>query len=320
MNKYIGHPSQIYGVEQMRLVGGKADGMRIYRVRNGKGLDFEISLDRCGDISKLSVSGDNFAFVGPCGYVSPKFYNPGNGKGFLKSFSAGFFTTCGLENVGVPCELDGEVLPLHGNISNVPCENAMYYEENNEIHIKLTIRDASLFGHHLIIEREYVCPLDKNAIYLTDTIKNVGNAPAEVMIMYHCNMGYPLLSENAMVTIPSVDVVPRDDEAADGFDRCTMMEKPQNGYKEKCYFHKLIGKPTVSIYNPDIKKGMNMTYNTDELGCFTEWKMMGEYEYVLGLEPGNCVPCGRIDAKEQGMVDVLLPDEEKTNHIMFEFV
>ena len=36
MNKYIGHPLQLYGVEEMRLVGGKGDGMRVLNVRNNK--------------------------------------------------------------------------------------------------------------------------------------------------------------------------------------------------------------------------------------------------------------------------------------------
>jgi len=47
MNKYIGHSIQESGAYEYRLIGGKFDGMRILRVRNGKGLDFEISLDRC---------------------------------------------------------------------------------------------------------------------------------------------------------------------------------------------------------------------------------------------------------------------------------
>jgi hypothetical protein len=29
MNKYIGHESQIYGVEEHRIIGGKGDGMRL---------------------------------------------------------------------------------------------------------------------------------------------------------------------------------------------------------------------------------------------------------------------------------------------------
>ena len=34
MNPYIGHESQLYGVEEHRLVGGKGDGMRLYQINN----------------------------------------------------------------------------------------------------------------------------------------------------------------------------------------------------------------------------------------------------------------------------------------------
>ncbi len=33
MNKYIGHDSQLYGIEEHRLIGGKGDGMRLYEVQ-----------------------------------------------------------------------------------------------------------------------------------------------------------------------------------------------------------------------------------------------------------------------------------------------
>ena len=51
MNKYIGHTSQLYGIEEHRLVGGKGDGMRLLQVNNGRGLAFTVSADRCADIS-----------------------------------------------------------------------------------------------------------------------------------------------------------------------------------------------------------------------------------------------------------------------------
>ena len=56
-NKYIGHSNQFYGVEVHRLMGGKGDGMRLLEVNNGKGLQLTISLDRCGDISRLIYKG-----------------------------------------------------------------------------------------------------------------------------------------------------------------------------------------------------------------------------------------------------------------------
>ncbi len=318
MNKYIGNELQIYGVTEMRLMGGKADGMRMLSVRNGGGLEFEISLDRCGDISRLTFKGDNMGYFAPCGYVSPKYYD-NVGTGFLKSFTAGFFTTCGLTAVGSPCVDDGEELPLHGTISNTPCDNYCHYIENDELHIRLTVREASLFAHKLVLEREYVCPLFKNEISLTDRIKNAGSDDTPLEVLYHCNMGYPLLSENAEVKIPSLDVKPRNDHAKEGMDNCFKVEKPQRGYEEKCYYHTLSGKPCVSIYNKDINKGLNIKYDTAELPFFTEWKMMGEYEYVLGLEPGNCLPDGRDVMRASGSLEFLKPDEEKIHNIKFEF-
>ena len=318
MNKYIGHELQIYGVEEMRIVGGKGDGMRMLNVRNASGLEFSVSLDRCADLVKVSLKGDNYGFFAPCGYVSPKYYD-NVGAGFLKSFTAGFLTTCGLTAVGSPCIDEGEELPLHGTISNTPCENYSHWIENDEIHIKATIRDAALFSYHLILEREYICPLYKNIIYMNDTVKNIGNKEAPFEILYHCNIGYPLLSEDAKLNIPSLNVKPRDEHAKTGLDKWSEVEKPQAGYEEMCYFHDMKGMPTVSIYNEKIGKGLEIEYDTKELKCFTQWKMMGEYEYVMGLEPGNCLPDGRKSMREQGILEFLKPDEKKKFSLKFNF-
>ena len=111
MNEYIGHTSQLFGVEEHRLVGGKGDGLRLLEVTNGGGLEAVISLDRNGDISRLRFKGVNLGYVSPCGYAAPAYYEPA-GDGWLKTFTAGFLTTCGLENVGTPCTDQGEVLGL----------------------------------------------------------------------------------------------------------------------------------------------------------------------------------------------------------------
>lgn len=318
MNKYIGNNMQLFGVQEYRLTGGKGDGMRMLLVRNGKGLEFEISLDRCGDISRLTFKGDNYGYFSPCGYVSPQYYNE-KGDRFLKSFTAGFFTTCGLTAVGSPCVDNGEELPLHGTISHIPCENVMHYIENNEIHIKLTIRDAAPFAHKYLIEREYICPLDRNVVYLKDKITNIGFSEGPLEVLYHCNMGYPLLSENAVVTIPATDVAPRNDHAAEDIHNCLRMEIPQHGYEERCYYHKMSGNTCVSITNPDIGKGLNILYNADSLKYFTEWKMMGEGEYVLGLEPGNCTPDGRDVMRANGTLKMLDAGESVDYSLCFEF-
>lgn len=319
MNKYIGHPAQIYGVEEMRLTGGKGDGMRMLYVRNGKGLEFWISLDRCADITRLSLKGDNFSFISGCGYVAPDYYDC-EGLGFLKSFTAGFCTTCGLMAVGSPCTDDGEILPLHGTISNTPCENFSHRISDNNIYITATVRDARLFSHKLILEREYVISLDENKISMTDVVKNVGSSVAPYEIMYHCNMGYPLLCEDTEIKIPSDEVVARNEHAQTGLGDRLKAEKPQADYEEMCFYHKFSGMGEASIYNPNIKKGMKMTFDTKELKCFTQWKMMGEYDYVMGLEPGNCTPDGRDVMREKGMLEFIKPGEYKKQTVNFEFI
>ena len=318
MNKYIGHPLQISGVEEVTLTRGKGKGMTLLQVRNGKGLEITFSVDRAMDIARVTFKGDNLGYFSPCGYVAPSFYDP-QGTGFLKSFTAGFMTTCGLTAVGSPCTDAGEELPLHGTIANTPCENYSYRETEDAIIITATVRDAAIFAHQLILEREYICSKTENKLSLCDRIKNIGSSETPLEVLYHCNMGYPLLSENTVLDIPAEKIEPRNAHAKDGLKDFLKMEKPQSGYEEMCYYHTLTA-GSVSAYNPDIQKGVVMSFDTAELPYFAEWKMMGEHDYALGLEPGNCLPDGRDVMRQKGILEFLKPEEEKLHHIEFKFV
>lgn len=318
-NKYIGHPSQICGVKEVRMVGGKADGMRLLEVRNGIGLDFTVSLDRGADMPYMYFKGNSMAYIAPCGMVSAQYYDK-DGIGFLKSFTAGFITTCGLTAVGSPCEDNREILPLHGNISHTPCEQFSYCQDEEYIKITAVVRDASLFGQQLLLTREYLCGLKENTITLTDKVKNIGCHTTPYMIMYHCNMGYPLLSENAKLKISSSEVVPRNAHAGEDLDSWDKILPPSDNFVEQCYYHIFRDTPVISLRNPDISTELRMEFDPSTLDCFTQWKMMGENEYVLGLEPGNCYPDGRDVMREKGMLKFLEPNEESVHRITFNFM
>lgn len=318
-NKYIGHPSQVCGVRETRMVGGKADGMRLLEVRNGKGLEFTVSLDRCADIPYLFYKGNSMAYIAPCGMVGPQYYD-NQGLGFLKSFTAGFLTTCGLSAVGNPCEDDGEKLPLHGNIAHVPCEQHSYTVDDDFIKITAVIRDGSLGGNQYLLTREYLCGLKENTLTITDTVKNVGPKEAPYMIMYHCNMGYPLLSEKSVLSISSNSISPRDEYAAKGMNTWDEILPPTEGFIEQCFYHQFEGEPMVSLKNPEIGTELQMTFDTSTLDCFTQWKMLGEYEYTMGLEPGNCYPDGRDVMREKGILKTLKPGESGTTKVCLKFI
>ncbi len=321
MSKYIGNPLQIKGAEQYVLQNGRGDGMHFLYVRNGKGLEMWISLDRAGDVSRLNFKGDNMGYFSPCGYIAPQYFDP-KGTGFLKSFTAGFFTTCGLTAVGSPCTDDGEELGLHGTISNTPSELCGIEETETELIIKLKIRDTSFFGRKLVMNRVYTVSYLDNTFTVCDTVTNHAEKTSPYMILYHCNMGYPLLSENSIVKIPNNNVVARNENAEKFIDTALNIETPVSDFTERCYFYDVKekdGNAKVGIFNQDINKGLVMSYDKNSLPCFTEWKQLGNTEYVLGLEPGNCTPDGRDVLRQNGTLKFLESGKSATTTVKFSF-
>lgn len=322
MNAYVGNPLQVRGAEQYTLQDGAGNGMRFVCVRNGRGLEAWISLDRCADLSRVTFCGDNMGYFAPCGYVAPSYYDSVE-LGFLKSFTAGFVTTCGLTAVGSPCEDDGEVLPLHGTISHKPARLLALEETDDGIVVRAEVLDARIFGRKLRLVRTYTFSYSEDSIVMSDTVTNLADTTSPYMVLYHCNMGYPLLDENAVVRVPNNGVTPRNDHAGEYMDVALSMEKPQAGYEECCYYYDVIEKNGIAhagIYNPTIDKGVVLSYDKEELPCFVEWKMMGKSDYVLGLEPGNCTPDGRNVLRENGTLRFLDPDKSGTTAVKFTFV
>ena len=311
MNPYIGHESQLYGVEEVRLVGGKGDGMRLFQVRNGKGLEFTVSADRCADITRLSFKGDNYSFISPCGYVAPAYYDD-QGVNWLQSFTAGFVTTCGLSAVGNPCVDDGESTSLHGTAGNIPAERIYWDEDEDSIWIKAVIREARIFERKLKLTRTITVSKKENVLTLKDCIENEGDAPSPLMVLYHMNMGYPLLSETSELYIPAQIVTPRNEHSAKDLDTWAKMLPPTPGFEEQCYSHTFEKEAKASIYNPDINKGLTISFDKDVLDHLTEWKLMGYRDYVLGLEPSNCALVGRAALRKSGELKFLKPGQKQT--------
>lgn len=311
MNPYVGHISQLYGVEEVRLVGGKGDGMRLLQVRNAAGLAFTVAADRCADIYRLNFKGDNMGLFGACGYVGPAYYQE-TPKGFLKSFTAGFMTTCGLNNVGAPAVDGKEELPMHGTIGNTPCERIWWDETEGAIHIHGIINNSQTLGRKLMMYRRISCGKFENWLTITDTVENQGDSEAPVMLMYHMNMGYPLLSEDAQVDIPSAHVELGKEIVED--DAWKKITPPQPCNPEKCYRHYYEGKEqgSASIYNPTINKGLTISFDTEAFPCLIQWNKFSHRDYAMGLEPRSFKMGGRAVARESGELLLLQPDESKT--------
>ena len=156
------------------------------------------------------------------------------------------------------------------------------------------------------------CSKWENTFTISDTVENRGHADTPVMLLYHMNMGYPLLSENAIVEVSSDKVVPRTEHAAKDLDTWAKMLPPTPGARELCYTHTFEKEARASIYNPDINKGLTISFDKDVLDHLTEWKLMGYRDYVLGLEPSNCALTGRAAVRKSGQLKFLKPGQKQT--------
>ncbi len=322
--KYVGHLDQLFKVRKVLMQDGKAKDVAMLQVDNRSGMQFEISADRGMDIPYLSYKGENIGFVSPCGMVGPEYFDD-KGLGFLKGFTAGFLTTCGLSYIGAPCEYNGKSYGLHGNISNTPAENCSYRitEEENGAYAEITgiLREGILFGPKLIMERNIRCYYKDRKIVLKDKVTNEGYEKAFHMILYHINIGYPMLCKDSEIFVPSENVTPRNQHAKSHIDRWNKAEAATTGFEEMCYYHTLKKNPenraTAAVFNPNTNMGIAIEFNTETLDHFVEWKMMGAKDYVLGLEPGNATLDGIGDAIDNGSMKYLEGQESVEYELVF---
>ncbi|WP_319511998.1 aldose 1-epimerase family protein [uncultured Draconibacterium sp.] len=321
--KYIGNINQLWGVRPYELSDGWARKMRAFDVNAGCGLLYTVLPDRGMDISLASFKGNNLVYLTCNGETSPTYYEP-EGIGWLHTFSGGLLTTCGLTHLGPPSLDDGENLGLHGRYSTIPARQVADCSSwvGDEYHIKLRgiIEEGRLFGNKLRLEREILSVVGQNSIEITDTITNFGNKPSPYTILYHMNLGYPLLSEKSELEIKPLDTSPRDESALSGLNDFRQFIEPQENYNEQVFFHKMKGNQDgftqASLLNIELGIRLNIIFNVNQLPFLTEWKMMGYGEYVLGLEPCNVFVKSRKLLREEGELPYLKPQEFVTNKVV----
>ncbi|MCF7848184.1 MAG: aldose 1-epimerase family protein [Kiritimatiellales bacterium] len=320
LKPHIGSMNQLARVRTSVLDDGKGRGIRVADVDNGTGLRFCILLDRGMDIGEASFQGVPFAYMTPVGTVHPSYFEP-DGLRWLRSFGGGLLAGCGLRNVGSPeteegMRVDGP-LGLHGRLSNTPAENISVVQEwvdgTYRLSVSGVMRECSLFGENLELRRTVSTALGDNSITISDQIINCGVRPSPLMILYHINAGFPLLGAESVIEGHMLSTVPRTDDAAAGLGEWSRCQPPTEGYAEQCFYHDVEadgdGMARVTLRNPDSGMAMEVAYSKANLPFFTQWKMMGQQEYVVGLEPANCHPDGQAAEKENGTLAVIEPDE-----------
>ena len=185
----------------MTVSEGRAKGTQIIEVKTAGGLELDILPDAGLDIGQCRYKGVNMSWMSKNGYDSPAAISPYETE-FVNTFPGGLLYTCGLRSAGPANRDKGEWHPLHGRYHSLQAEQVCAEIVDDEIIVKGTIRETALFGHCLEVKRSIRIPAFGASVTVEDTVTNQTPRDEEIMQIYHCNFGYPLLSEKAKLKLP----------------------------------------------------------------------------------------------------------------------
>lgn len=320
---HVGQLSQVAGVRLVTLADGAGRGTRVLEFRSGAGLEFEIIVDRAFDIGHASIAGRPLAWVSPVGIEGPWFREPAD-LGWLRGFGGGLLTTGGLDHLGQPATADEDDLhvpakvtnhyPLHGRLSGEPATLVGYGVrwESNECTLwaEGLIRQASVFGEVLELRRRIDCRVGTNEFRLRDTVTNHDYSPAPHMMLYHVNLGFPLVADGSRLVLDYESATPRDDFVAEGWDH---FGPPTRAATEEVLEIRprvgTDGRVLATVVNAEQDLAVYEHYCADTLPYMFLWRMLGEGTYVVGLEPSTNSTAGRRDAQANGELVMLGPGE-----------
>ena len=305
------------GYSRKRLSGGLSDGVDLITLESGETRVFVVPTRGMG-VWKIESGDIRIGWDSPVDQlVHPKFVDQGRrgGIGWLDGFNE-LICRCGLASNGAPGPDDcGTQLDLHGRIANLAAHRLEIQVDAGGVELTGWVTESSLFGPRLELKSSIRLSADCPRISIVDVVTNRGGQDAEVELLYHTNIGTPVLGEGARFLAASSEVVPRDARAVEGIDGWSVYRGPEAGYAEQCYFLSpkagADGMSTVLLQNSSADLGVSMRFPVSELPSFTLWKNTQATEdgYCTGLEPGMDLPNHRSFERANGRLKMLAPGD-----------
>ncbi len=305
------------------LTSGKSAGVEVCLVETGAATTVVLPGRGMG-IWQITTPSTQYGWKSPVdGPVHPALVplaDP-DGLGWLEGFDE-LVVRCGLESNGAPDRsADGSVrYPLHGRIANLPAHRLSVNVDPASGHVELCgeIVESKLFFKRLRLRSRAVFTAGSAAIEIVDEVSNELSTPATAQLLYHINLGAPLLADGATVLAPVQALAPKDDHAAAEIARWDQIGPPQSGYAERVYFAQLhsdaAGQSAALLRGADGQRGFGVTIDTRTLPYFILWKNTAAEAdgYVTGLEPATNFPNPRSQEAQQGRVVSLDPGQTVT--------
>jgi len=309
----LGNASQLAYIRPSALGVGQCVGLKVFDVSNGV-LDFTVLEGRALDIYNMKFKGMNLNFVYKSG-LSSQFLSAPVGDEAFRGFCGGMLYTCGMSNVGPACVYEGRDQVFHGQLRGTAAENistcCAWRGDEYDLKIQGEMREAQIFKENLLFKREISTSLGEKRLFLKNAIENAGFAPQEIMLMFHINIGFPLLDKGAKLVASFESVKPRDEASKAGLDTFDRISDPIDKCTEQVFYLKPRtdneGNTMAAIVNSRLNLGFYVKYNTATLPELIFWKSMVSGDYVVGVEPSNCFPEGKVRQKQIGRLQSIEP-------------
>jgi hypothetical protein len=339
----VGHLRQVAGIEPITLSQGHSRDVRMLDVRTGSGLRFTPVIDRGFDVGYCEFKGASLAWISPNGFPDPRFYELKDDNSWLRVGLGGLFNTGGLVVFGNPQTIPTEqyefaVRPtdrygIHDRIAVTPAEYFAYGEEwqgdTCVLWAEAKVRQQLAYGENLSLTRRYQAELGATSFRIRDVVANEGFFPSPHQMLYHFNIGFPVLDEGAELVAAVAGEVPSmsfSDASEPDPERYRQFSAPQPSYGHEGYVIPMqadaddkVGVAVVNSHVGDRGEGLGvyLRYDQRQLPVYVEWRMMAEGLYAVGIEP--CTnPFGEMAAlRDEGWPVMLQPGETRTYELEF---
>lgn len=335
-----GDTAQFGGVRLSTLEDGAGRGTRILDFNTGSGLQFTVNVDRAMDIGAFAHNGRAIGWQSAAGTRHPALNNnqEDGGCGWNRSFS-GFLATCGLDHILGPEEVSGDDYghptrsavqqTQHGRIANTPARLTGYGErwdgDTCSLWAEGVVNQATLFGDVLQLNRKIIATLGSSTVSITDTVTSTGFLRTPHMLLYHVNLGYPLIDAQSRYLAPIRSVIYATHAATGGLDAQKVGYRscpdPIEGFNEQVWQHQMDhdaqGRVPVAVVNDRLEFGLLMETSATELPCAFQWQNFQAGHYVMGIEAATHHIKGNNFARSRDEMIWLKPGETRTYHVQF---
>ena len=328
----ISNPLQLGGIETSVLDNGMGRGTRIAWINTGTGLRYKLVLDRAMDIADAFYNQHSLAWLSHLGVSAPQPQSH-HGIDWIKTFGGGLLVTCGLDHIGGPEQDANGERGLHGSISNMPAEIVSVVQpgtRNGNLHMSITgiIKQSQPLGHRFELKRTISAELGKAHIHIHDEVTNCGNTPVPHMLLYHFNLGWPLVDEGSTIlwegkwTARETGERNKIFKQGNNFHDCTAPLDEHSGGGEEAVFIDVnadsSGTCICGLHNAKLGLALTLKFQKKQLPWLTNWQHFGKGEYVTGLEPGTHPPIGQAAARASLQLLFLEPGETKQYDVELE--